>query len=266
MKLIITVLLLLPLSVYSQLDFKKTFQEYNVSGSITVYDLTKNTWVYSDDIDSKIATKPASTFKIINSLIAIETGVIKDENELIQFVGINNVDTVSYGYRPDIYKDMNLAEAFEKSAVWVHLELAKKIGREKYEFYLKKCGYGNLDFSEKGIDFWNRGKFAITPIEQIIFLKNLYEGKLPFSKRTIDLVKKIMITESGKEYIIRAKTGMGILTDQTIGWWVGYVEKKDNVYFFATRIRINSTTFSTTFAQNRKTLTKDILKQLNITE
>jgi beta-lactamase class D len=31
--------------------------------------------------------RPASTFKIVNSLIALETGAVKDENEIIPYGG-----------------------------------------------------------------------------------------------------------------------------------------------------------------------------------
>ena len=268
MKFKLFLLFLFPISLYAQDNFEKTFKDYNVAGSITIYDLDKDIWIYSNEEDSKIGTLPASTFKIINSLIALQTGVIKDEKQLIKWVGINNVDTNLYGYRPDTYKNMSLAEAFDKSAVWVYLEIAKRIGKEKYKSYLKLCGYGNLDLSEQGVDFWNFGNFKITPVEQINFLRKLYEGQLPFSKRVMNIVKKMMITEISDNYVIRAKTGMGVLDNSCIGWWVGYVEKKDNggTYFFATRIRNNSSFYSAKFAQDRKDLTKNILKQLNILE
>ncbi len=264
MKHVFLLLIFLPWTILAQSDVTALFKQNGVGGSCTVYDLQKNKWIYSNEADSRIATLPASTFKIINSLIALEEGVVKDEYELVPWVGIQQVDTVHYGYRPDIYRDMNLADALSNSAVWVHLELAKKIGREKYKRYLTLCGYGNLDFSEKGTDFWNFGSFAITPVEQINFVRKLYEDKLPFSKRTMAIVKKIMLTESGEGYSIRAKTGMGILADQTIGWWVGYVEKENNVYFFATRLRNPTTKFSVQFAQQRKELTKAFLKQQSI--
>ncbi len=85
------------------------------------------------------------------------------------------MDTVRYGYRPDIYHDMTVKEAFEQSAGWVYLELAKQIGRERYKTYLAKCQYGNGNLSETGVDFWNFGPFAISPQNQIRFLKALYE-------------------------------------------------------------------------------------------
>lgn len=261
-KIITLLFLIFPLAVFSQkVDYKKIFEKYNVDGSITVYDLKQDKWTYSNKKDSKTGMLPASTFKILNSLIALETGVIKDEYELIPWVGLENVDTSYYGYRPDIYKDMDLVDAFSKSAVWVYIELAKKIGKEKYKHYLDLCHYGNMDLSEKGIDFWNFGPLEITPEEQIKFLRDLYEEKLPFSKRTMTIVKKIMTTEIGGDYSIHAKTGMAI-KDQTIGWWVGYVERKNNVYFFATRIRTDK--YTPKFAQDRKDLTKEVLKELGI--
>jgi beta-lactamase class D len=266
MKLLLSFLLLLPLSSFSQIDFEKIFKDNKVTGSITIYDPVTDLWIYSNEADSKVATLPASTFKIINSLIALETGVVKNENELIKWVGINAVDTVHYGYRPDIYKDMNLAEALAKSAVWVHLELAKKIGREKYKHYLTLCKYGNLDFSEPGIDFWNFGPFAISPEQEINFIKDLYEEKLPFSKRNIAIVKKIMLTETGSAYEIHAKTGMAIVSQESLGWWIGYVENKGQVYYFATRIRKETVLFTSEFTSARKEITKTVLRQLNMIE
>ena len=68
---------LLPLSMSGQIDFEKYFKACNVEGSITIYDYKNKKWTYSDEADAKIATLPASTFKILNSMIALETGVIK---------------------------------------------------------------------------------------------------------------------------------------------------------------------------------------------
>lgn len=85
----------------------------------------------SDTTDIKQGCLPASTFKIINLLIALETKTIANENEIVKWIG--KVDTVKYGYRPEIYRDMTVKEAFEVSAGWVFIELAKKIGRENYQ-------------------------------------------------------------------------------------------------------------------------------------
>ncbi|MDR7128140.1 beta-lactamase class D [Algoriphagus sp. 4150] len=102
---------------------KKYFDNCDVKGSIAIYDIKEQKWITSDTIGIKVETLPASTFKIINLLIALETKTISDENEIIKWVG--RTDTVNYGYRPEIYHDMSVKEAFETSAGWVFVELAK---------------------------------------------------------------------------------------------------------------------------------------------
>ena len=154
-------------TVSAQIDFATPFKDCNVKGSISIYDYKNKKWFLSDNADAKVETLPASTFKIVNLLIALETGVIKDENVIIKWPGMP--DTSKYGYRPDIYHDMSVKEAFEVSAGWVFMELAKKVGRKKYKHYLRLCDYGNLDLSQKGVDFWNIGAMAISPVNQINF-------------------------------------------------------------------------------------------------
>src|SRR5690606_14234099 len=112
----------------------------------------------SDSMESLVQKVPASTFKIINLLIALETGVISDEHDIVAWPG--SIDTAIYGYRPSTYKDMTVKEAFEVSAGWVFMELAKKIGKEKYLEYLKDCDYGNQKVSDDP-DFWNFGPLTI---------------------------------------------------------------------------------------------------------
>lgn len=224
-------LFFLSFSLSAQVDLDKAFKDCQMAGSITLHDYTTNKWIFSNEADSKVQTNPASTFKILNALIALEEGILKDEKEIVKFVGIQNVDTAKYGNRTDIFKDMDLEEALKKSAVWFNLEIAKKVGREKYKKYISACGWGNMDFSEPGLDFWNFGPFAVTPVQQIQFLEKLYKGELGFSKRNMDIVKKIMIAESTPLYTLRGKTGWGRTATEDLGWWVGYVQKKEGVVF-----------------------------------
>src|SRR5215213_1669946 len=79
--------LLLPLSLTltarAQLDLKQPFKDCKLDGSITIYNHTTRRWIISDSADANKQTLPASTFKIINLLIALETGVIKDEYDIV---------------------------------------------------------------------------------------------------------------------------------------------------------------------------------------
>jgi beta-lactamase class D len=248
----------------TQPDLVKPFADCNINGSTTIYDYKTKKWLMSDSIDAGIETLPASTFKVINILIALETGVIKDENTVVKWPG--KTDTLLYGYRPDIYRDMTVKEAFQLSAGWAFIELAKKIGRKKYKHYLKRCDYGNNNLTEKGADFWNFGKFAISPRNQVEFLVRVYEEKLPFSKSNLAILKKVMITETTTTFTIRSKTGWTRDDNKDTGWWVGYVEREENVYFFATRLIKPRSSANANFGRCRKEITLNILKQLKAFE
>ncbi len=243
-------------------DFQSYFDSCGVEGSIAIYDIESQKWIVSDTVGLVIETLPASTFKIINLLIALETNTIKDENEIVKWVG--STDTVKYGYRPEIYHDMSVKEAFELSAGWVFVELAKKIGKETYKKHLSESKYGNNNLSQTEVDFWNFGDFAISPKNQVEFLLSLYEEKLPFSKRNIDIVKNVMITEQNDEYTIRAKTGWTRENNMNTGWWTGYIETKKGTFIFATRLLQDRKINRSDFGSCRKEITKKIFRDLNI--
>lgn len=242
--------------------FKKYFDSCGVDGSVVIFDQSTKQWIVSDTTGIFLETLPASTFKIINLLIALETKTIKDEHEIVKWVG--STDTTKYGYRPEIYHDMSVKEAFEVSAGWVFVELAKKIGKENYKKYLTLCEYGNINLSQTDPDFWNFGEFAISPKNQVEFLIKLYEDRLPFSKHNIEIVKNVMISEQTKNYNLRAKTGWTRDKDINTGWWVGYVVNKKGVYFFATRLLQNRKFNRSDFGTCRKEITKKIFTELKI--
>jgi beta-lactamase class D len=254
---LLIVSLLCSITAYGQTQL---FKDCNVKGSTTIYDGFQQKWIFSDSADAKTTSLPASTFKVINLLIALQTGVIKNENEVVKWPGYT--DTTLYGYRPEIYRDMTVKEAFEVSAGWVFIELAKRIGRIKYLQYLKNCHYGNMQLSEKGDDFWNFGEFGISPVNQVTFLIAVYYGKVPFSRRNLEILKKVMITDKTPSHIIRSKTGWTRTNGIDLGWWVGYVEYQHHPYFFATRITKDRQTVNPRFGQCRKDITLNILKQL----
>ncbi|MCD2426037.1 penicillin binding protein transpeptidase domain-containing protein [Niabella pedocola] len=258
--LFLSFLLLTGICTRGQTGFQQPFDACAVTGSTTIFDLNNQRWLITDRADAISGTQPASTFKIINLLIALETGVIRDEQEIIKWPG--HTDTTLYGYRPDIYRDMSVKEAFEVSAGWVFIELAKRIGRKKYQYYLNRCHYGNGNLTEKGTDFWNFGAFAISPRNQVTFLVNVYKEQVPFSKRNLAILKNVMITETNDHYTIRSKTGWTRIAGKNIGWWTGYVTTGGNVYFFATRILNNQAEHNPNFGNCRKTITRHFLHQL----
>lgn len=219
-----------------RLDFGRHFREMAVEGSIIIYDLKNERFSEHNPQRNITAFPPASTFKILNSLIALETGAIADEIAVLTWDGIEREI-------PQWNRDLNMKEAFKLSAVWFYQVLARRVGYARMQEWVSKAAYGNQKIGDReDIDkFWLDGELRISPEEQIQFLRRLYDNKLPFSEKSIAIVKDIMINEKTPEYTIRAKTGwFGFGNDAiaNIGWYVGYVETGDNVYFFATNIDI----------------------------
>lgn len=259
-KTLILILTIWVNNTFGQTDFQKYFDSLGLKGSTTIYDYNNKKWIFTDKRDAEIATLPASTFKIPNSLFALEYKVVKDENEVFKWDGESKSHLGNIV--PTWNKDTDLKNAFKNSTIWFYVEVAKRLGRKRYQKTLKKCEYGNGNFSEQGTDFWNYGEFAVTPKNQIEFLIKLYENRLPFSKPTIEKVKEIMISEKSETQIYRDKTGWTRRNGTDIGWWVGYVETKDNVYFFATRLLKDEKDNNPNFLQGRKEITKLILNEI----
>jgi beta-lactamase class D len=243
-------------------QFKSYCEDCAVDDSIAIYHLENKKWMVSDRLGIHLESLPASTFKIINLLIALETNTIKSEQDIVKWVG--ETDTIKYGYRPDIYHDMSVSEAFESSAGWVFVELAKKIGKDKYKEYLSKCHYGNNNLSQEDADFWNFGDFAISPKNQVEFLTALYEEKLPFSSRNMHIVKKVMLSEKAEDYSLFAKTGWTRDKNINTGWWTGYIESKKGTFIFATRLLQDRKNNRADFGNCRKIITKKVFSDLGI--
>lgn len=124
--------------------------------------------------------------------------------------------------------------------------------------------YGNVNLSQNDDDFWNFGAYAISPKNQVEFLKQLYDGNLPFSKTNMNIVKKVMVTEQTNEHTIRAKTGWTRENNINTGWWVGYLENSKGVYFFATRLIQDRKYNTPNFGSCRKEITKAAFKELGV--
>ncbi|ACZ10193.1 Beta-lactamase OXA-15 precursor [Sebaldella termitidis] len=238
-------------------NLQKYFDDLNIKGSITIYDYKNKKWYYSDKKDSEKRTLPASTFKIPNSLISIEEYAVKDENEVLKWDGVIREF-------PAHNADTDLKTAFKNSTVWFHREMSRRVGIDKYRKYLKEFNYGNQKLSGIPDYFWLDNTLVISPAEQINFLSGLYDEKYPLSKRTYNIVKNVMIEKKTDSYTLRAKTGSGLVKTLDIGWYVGYIETKDNVYFFATRLQQDEPDKNDDFLNLRKTITFNIFQDMGV--
>jgi beta-lactamase class D len=239
-------------------DFKKYYDQFNVDGSFVLYDPQTDKYIFYNQDQFEQTFSPASTYKICNSLIGLETGVIKDENFVIPWDSVTRQN-------PNWNSDQNLKTAFKNSTVWYYQELARRVGGQQMKYWLDKANYGNADTSG-GIDkFWLTGGLRISPKQQIDFLKRLHNNELPFSQRSVDIVKNIMIAKDTLDYVVRAKTGWGRQDNKDVGWYVGYLETKDKVYYFANCIQ-SADLNNKDFANARIDIVYLILDDLKLTD
>ncbi|MDQ6757485.1 MAG: class D beta-lactamase [Bacteroidota bacterium] len=212
-------------------SLKKYFDSAKVDGCFSmVNNQTGAVTVYNMQLDTQ-RFLPASTFKIVNSLIGLETGRITDEKMMIKWDGVKR-------WNPDWNKDLTMEQAFKVSAVNYYQEVARRIGRDTMQQWVDSLHYGNMNTSGPVDSFWLNNTLKISPDEQLGLVKKLYFDKLPFSKRTQQIVRDVMLQENNTQYKLSYKTGWGWDEKQNaIGWIVGWVEENRHVYFFVTFIK-----------------------------
>jgi beta-lactamase class D len=220
----------------------------NQDGEVTVYNMKYDTMRFS----------PASTFKIFNSLVGLQTGVITDEKMVIKWDGLKRMNEAWN-------KDMDMTEAFKVSCVPWYQEVARRIGKDTMQQWIDSLGYGNKNISGPIDSFWLNNTLKISPDEQLGFVKKLYFDQLPFRKSVQQLVRDAMLQENNTAYQLSYKTGWGFGEDgNAIGWMTGWIEENKHVYFFVTFVKapVKDLDMKTV----RMNITKGILKQLGFFE
>ena len=238
-------LILLSINLFAwDKEVEEVFKKYKVEGTIVIESLNKKKiHIYNDKRASELFS-PASTFKIPHSLIALNEGIVKKDSVIVWDKKIREYESWN--------KDQILLTAFKSSCVWCYQEFASTIDSSKYKNYLEQMDYGNKVVGNDVKNFWLDESLKINAFEQINFLKKLHKNNLPFKQNDIDALKNIMIDEKTSNYTIRSKTGW----EGRYGWYVGYVETKDDVWFFA----MNIDTKSKDDLPKRKTITLETLR------
>lgn len=239
-------------------SLKKYFDAKKVEGCFTMLNNADGKiTVYNMELDTMRLT-PASTFKVVNSLIALQTGVATDEHMKINWDGI---------VRPmkEWNKTMDMAEAFKVSSVPYYQEIARRIGHDTMKLWIDSLAYGNKNIEGPIDSFWLNNKLKISPDEQLGLLKRLYFDQLPFQKRAQEIVKQMMLREDNTLYKLSYKTGWGFdEQNNNIGWLVGWIEENNHVYFFVTLVKSPDPNID--MRTIRMDITKDILKQYGFFE
>ena len=234
-------------------DFGKHFEGFT-SGTFVMYDESKDQYSVFNEQQSETRLTPCSTFKIYNSLIALETGAAPDENMVLPWDGQQR-------FLPVWNQDHTMASGIKNSVVWYYQALASRIGPEHMQKYIDAIPYGNRDISGGITQFWLRSSLKISAKEQVELLRRLYHDQLPFSAGNMAIVRKIIIQSDENGVVFSGKTGAGSIEGvYSIGWFVGVVEKGNNRYYFATNIEaVNGAT-----GVKARDISREILKSLGV--
>lgn len=221
----------------------------NGTGQFTIYNLKR----YRDS-----SFLPASTFKIVNSLIGLQTGKITNDSMIIKWDGV---------VRPvkEWNKDLSMYQAFRVSSVPYYQEVARRIGKDTMQFWLDSLSYGTRKIKTKIDTFWLDNSLKITPDEQLGLVKKLYFNQLPFFDAYEDMVKRAMLFEDNTNYQLSYKTGWGHKENgDNVGWIVGWIEENKHPYFFV--LNFETTDPNADVPGIRMKMLKGILKRLGFME
>ncbi len=239
--------------IVERVDLQRFFDDEGVEGTFVVLSTVPDRLILVNEDRAETRFNPASTFKIANSLIALETAVVADENKVIP-----------YGGKPQIItaweKDMSMRDAIEISNVPVFQELARRIGLMRYSKWLKIFDYGNMSTGNNVETFWLDGLLKISAIEQVYFLRKLATRALEAANKNQAIVADIIKLNTANGKTLYGKTGWTSAPDPDIGWFVGWVSDGDTIHTFAVNIDITKRSD----AKHRRSIAGTILGELGI--
>jgi beta-lactamase class D len=232
---------------------KDLHQHFNgFTGTFILHDLTANQYIAYGDEAADRRTAPASTFKVLHSLIALQTGVVPDADTVKKWDG-TVYPTAEWN------RDQTLKSAVADSVIWYFQAVAREVGREREQQYLDKVGYGNRQIGPALDQFWLDGSLAISANEQLDFITRLYREDLPFDPKVIQTVKRLITVRQDDAVTLAGKTGSAERVEPHVGWYVGYVVNHGKPYTFVTRIEGTTAT-----GMQARAITEAILQELGL--
>ena len=180
---------------------------------------------------------PCSTFKVPLALTAFDSGVLKDENEVLKWDGAKNEREVAN-------HDQNAKTWMKDSIVWVSQRLTPQIGEKRLKDYLHAFLYGNEDMSAGITRFWlvppdaQGPALKVSAYEQVGFMKALWSDHLPVSPRAMQMTRDITYLEtSPKGFKLSGKTGSSSYSSNDkirFGWFIAHIVNGNREYIAVT--------------------------------
>ena len=208
------------------------FTTAGINGTFVLYDAKNDRYIGFNKPRAEKRYVPASTFKILNSLIGLSVGAVRSVDEILPYK--SHAKPLSKAWE----KHMGLREAIALSNVPIYQELSRRIGLEHMRENVAKVNYGNKEIGDTVDTFWLKGPLQISAIEQTQFVAKLAKGELPFPAACQTAVREIVFLDQGESWKLYGKTGWQNAPDPGVGWWVGWLQKDGRIYSFALNLDI----------------------------
>lgn len=183
---------------------------------------------------------PASSFKIVLSLMGYDAGILKDEQTPTWYFQDGYDDCL------ESWKRSQTPQTWvNRSCIWFSKIIALQLGLEAIEQYLSSFEYGNQDFSAGMIPpgpinpAWIDSSLKISPKEQVGFVQKMIQEQLPISNNALQMTKNLLFKEEiSRGWKLFGKTGLGSAVDENgkklkVRWFVGWVESSQSFFPFA---------------------------------
>ncbi|HEV2478695.1 MAG TPA: class D beta-lactamase [Puia sp.] len=203
----------------------------NGQGHFTVYNLPR----YRDSL------YPAgSTFDIVASLIAFQSGVIKDEKAVIRDTTVG-----------DAFRTPGAGEIFRR----VH----DSVGIDSLRKWVDSLHYGNQAL-DKDTDAVFDGNLRLQADEQLGLIKKLYFNQLPFFRPTQEMVRDMFDKQENSNFKFVFKVAKVPYQGRAFGWVLGWVEENKHPYFFVLNVDAADPNMNITLAGTQ--VVKNILSSM----
>jgi beta-lactamase class D len=209
----------------------KIFARHGVQGTLVIAGAAEGRTIVHNDARAIVRFTPASTFKVFNTLIALQEQVVEGPHSVLRWDGTRHDF-------PDWNRDQTLESAFRVSCVWCYQDFASRIGAEAYRNHLRGADYGVLREPFEVTTFWLDGALRVSALDQIELLRRIHRRVLPFDAASYDTLAALMVVERTSRFVLRAKTGWGARAQPQIGWYVGWLETQGATIFFALNMTV----------------------------
>lgn len=188
-------------------DFATILADAGAVGTIVVLDEADERWYVTNRERAESPLPPAGTFDIFTALAAA------DESTARSGAG---------GANPG----------------------ADDLEARRMDYWLERVDYGNRRASGSVDRYASNGSLRISARDQVLFLRRLADGELPFSAGAQSTVRAAIVDPgaSGANAVLRGKAGaLPSGAPGAVGWHVGWVERDGRRWFFAINVDVTDT-------------------------